>query len=946
MIKTDNKTIAIKNRFPIFSALLFFIILVAGSIAFIFSMKTIIRATKGTELINMLELEQRTLESSLNSDISIILKLADSPFIKRYFADPEKAGLESVTSKEISSFITDIALEEISSFKRFFSDRFSVFWVSDVDKMFYMDDIEPYWVDADSPDNYWYNMSLYETEVYNFNINYNPDIQKTNLWINAPVFDNNHIPCGIVGSGIDLSVFIDRVYQNTSEKVDLFFFNGLNEVTGARDINLVSNKVTIMSVLNDKGIDIFTEAIRLEPGEIKSFDTPNGKLAIGIVPSLGWYTVAFIKDDIGDYKTAMTALFIVVLGLILLIFIIFNGAIAGYLQSLRETMESLKIASESKSRFIANMSHEIRTPMNAILGITEIVLRNEKLQPDITEAMYKIYNSGDLLLYIINDILDLSKIEAGKLEILPTQYAVAGMIGDTVMLNLMRIGNKPIEFKLSVDENIPAQLLGDELRIKQILNNLISNAIKYTSEGEVKLTVSIEKGNAEDSPFLEGTVTLVYSVSDTGHGMTKEQVSRLFEEYSRFNSDANRTTEGTGLGMSITHNLVHMMKGKISVESEPNKGTLVTVQLPQGDISSGIIGKELAENLAKFEKSAKRQIRKTQIIFEPMPYGSVLLVDDVESNLYVAEGLLFPYGLSIETALNGFTAIDKIKEGKSFDIIFMDHMMPKMDGIETTKKIREMGYTQPIVALTANAIIGQSSIFMENGFDGFISKPIDIRQLDTVLKKFIRDKQTPEVIEAANRNKSNQNIYFANWNKQADINPKLDGIFAKDVSRLAANLEETQKNGGVYSDEDIRTYTISTHALKSALTNVHETDLSNFAAKLEQAGREKNTATMAAETRTFLDKLRTIIEKHTPQQEKGGANKTIIEDRTLLQEKLLTIKTACETYNRKAIKEAIMELQQKEWQSEIRELLEIMEENLLNGDFEALSNAAGYGIKK
>jgi PAS domain S-box-containing protein len=596
-------------------------------------------------------------------------------------------------------------------------------------------------------------------------------------------------------------------------------------------------------------------------------------------------------------------------------------------------------ASQAKSRFIANMSHEIRTPMNAILGITEIILRNEELPPDITEALYKIYNSGDLLLYIINDILDLSKIEAGKLEILPAQYEFASMINDTVLLNVMRIGSKPIEFRLSVDENIPVQLIGDELRIRQVLNNIISNAIKYTFKGEVKLTVSAENGNNESSPSVEGAVAIVYSVSDTGQGMTQDQVNRLFDEYSRFNADANRTTEGAGLGMSITQNLVRMMKGNICIESEPEKGTIVTVRLPQVNVGAGPLGKELAGNLAKFEKSAIRQIKKAQIVFEPMPYGKVLLVDDVESNLFVAEGLMIPYGLTIETVLSGFEAIDKIKEGNTYDIVFMDHMMPKMDGIETTKKIREMGYTQPVVALTANAIVGQSNIFMDNGFDGFISKPIDIRQLNATLKKFVRDKQPPEVIEAANRNKRSLSAAYLTGT-QAGINPKLAEIFARDATKLASTLEGIQESD-TYGEEDIRTYTISVHALKSALINVREAELSGIAAMLEQAGREKNMAAITSETRTFLDSLWTVIKKHAPRQEDAAIDETIVEDTVFLQEKLRGIKNACEAYDKKTIKAAITELQQKEWSGATRKLLATLEEELLNGDFAAVAKAAG-----
>jgi len=396
--------------------------------------------------------------------------------------------------------------------------------------------------------------------------------------------------------------------------------------------------------------------------------------------------------------------------------------------------KAAEAANKAKSSFLSVMSHEIRTPLNAIIGIAEILMQKNGVDPELHTAIENIYIAGDLLLGIINDILDLSKIESGKLELQESKYEVASLISDTVQLNKMRIGSKRIEFKLCIDEHLPTVLFGDEQRIKQIFNNLLSNAFKYTESGTVTLKITSEANDTENE------VTFSITVTDTGQGMTKEQVRFLFDEYARFNQNANRTTEGTGLGMNITQNLVRLMDGTIAVESEPNKGSVFTVRFPQKMGSTEFIGKELANNLNNHEQRGIRQIKKTQITRELMPYGSVMVVDDVETNIYVADGLLSLYELNIDSAKSGFEVIEKVKAGNVYDIIFMDHMMPLMDGVETTKLLREMNYNSPIVALTADAVAGQSEMFINNGFDDFISKPIDIRQMDRVLNKFILDK--------------------------------------------------------------------------------------------------------------------------------------------------------------------------------------------------------------
>ena len=540
--------------------------------------------------------------------------------------------------------------------------------------------------------------------------------------------------------------------------------------------------------------------------------------------------------------------------------------IAGALMDVTETKNMLfeiekkhmeaEAANKAKSDFLSMISHEIRSPMNVILGVTEIQLQSQRYDHSLTEAFDRIYASGDLLLGIINDILDLSKIEAGKLELFCDKYEMTSLISDAAQLNVMRIGNKPIEFEIRVDENTPAVLFGDELRIKQVLNNLLSNAFKYTEAGTVRLSIHAEADGDDDD-----VATIVYSVSDTGQGMTEEELGKLFDEYSRFNTDANRTTEGTGLGMSIVRNLVRIMDGKVDIYSAKGKGTTVTVWLPQKKTSSDVLGSELAKSLQQFRTSGRAQMKRAQISREQMPYGSVLVVDDVESNIYVTRGLLIPYGLKIDTASSGFEAIDKIKNGSLYDVVFMDHMMPEMDGLEATRIIRGLGYKKPIVALTANAVIGQADVFMRNGFDDFIPKPIDMRQLNSILNKLIRDRHPQEAIEAAQPQAIDNIEQLRGDESDASIDPLLIEAFIDDALYSIAALESINEKQYPLSAEDNRLYSIHMHGMKSALMNVRKHELSKFALKLERAAQDGETDLMATETTAFLSSLREVVDE-------------------------------------------------------------------------------------
>jgi signal transduction histidine kinase/CheY-like chemotaxis protein len=618
--------------------------------------------------------------------------------------------------------------------------------------------------------------------------------------------------------------------------------------------------------------------------------------------------------------------------------------VVGYARDLREVKrlkdekENAEQLSRQKNAFLANISHEIRTPMNVILGITEIQLQNENNSRETKEALTNIYNSGYLLLKIINNILDLSKIEAGKLDLEFVNYNVSDLIHDTLSMFVMHYDNKPIHFVIHVDENIPETLYGDDLRIKQILNNLLTNAFKYTDQGEIIFSVLFE---ARDESVItkDNKITLVFRVQDTGQGMTKDQIEKLFEEYTRFNMEANHAVEGIGLGMPITKYLVNMMEGVIFVESEPGNGSVFTVRLPQVIVDSAPIGKTASEKLRKFRIGQSTIVNLPQIDREYMPYGRILLVDDVDTNLYVARGLMDLYGLSTDSVSSGFEAIDKINSGSVYDVVFMDHFMPKMDGIQATKIIRDIGYQKPIVALTANAMIGQAEIFIEKGFNGFISKPIDVHQLDTILNKFVRDTQLPEVVEAARKLKAKLKNN-SRKNKQSNLDEKLTDAFVREADKAAFTLKKLLENNFKRQD-DLQNFIIIAHSMKSALENIYEPGHAVLAASLEKAGLQKDFTLINNETPVFIEALELLSKKYKSNEKDAAVypdNKELSdEDIIFLLEKLSIIKSTCVTFNNKEARNALDELKQKVWPRRITNNLNEISIHLLHSAFKTIA---------
>jgi len=509
-------------------------------------------------------------------------------------------------------------------------------------------------------------------------------------------------------------------------------------------------------------------------------------------------------------------------------------AIATMIDSERK-MQIAQENNQAKSKFLANMSHEIRTPLAAVLGITELHLYGSNLSMEIEEAFAKIHSSASTLLSIVNDILDLSKIEAGKMEIINDKYEVATLLNDVYQLNLVYLGNKELDFIFDVDEKLPAYLIGDELRIKQVLNNLLSNAFKYTENGFVSFKI-FTNGN---SSYGYTSITIV--ISDTGLGMTEEQLHTIFDEYSRFHDKArNVHIMGAGLGMPITHNLLKMMNATISVDSKVGKGTTVTVVLPQQIGSNETLGIVVAKQPRNFNVKTQSVSKKFSFKPEPMPYGRVLVVDDVDVNIYVAKGLLSLYHLQIDTCTSGQSAIQKIERGEIYDIIFMDQMMSYLNGTETTSIIRRLDYKHPIVALTANALVGQAEEFLCNGFDGFLSKPIQSTHLNAVLNKFIRDKYMPTLDDFHAINPAGTNLY--DEAKYTNIDAYFDN-YIEDLGmyrEICKNFVRSQKNviskiNEAIQINDIKTAHLLVHTLKGLAGLIRENELINIAEKTELA---------------------------------------------------------------------------------------------------------------
>lgn len=601
-------------------------------------------------------------------------------------------------------------------------------------------------------------------------------------------------------------------------------------------------------------------------------------------------------------------------------------------QKLKNELEVARQASDAKSSFLSNMSHEIRTPINAVLGMNEMIIRESK-DEHITEYANNVKSAGNTLLSLVNDILDFSKIEAGKMEIICSEYHLGLTINDLVNMVSAKAKDKGLELIINVDEHTPCMLIGDEVRLKQCLTNLLSNAVKYTEKGSVTLNVGYE-------PIDDTDVNLIFEVKDTGIGIKEEDIAKLYSPFERIEEIRNRSIEGTGLGMSIVKKLLALMDTRLDVKSVYGEGTSFRFAVKQQVVSDEEIG-DFKEKYKEYVKSIAKYHQRFQA-----PDANILVVDDTDMNLTVIVNLLKQTLVKVDTAQSGFEALDMVVK-KKYDVIFLDHRMPEMDGIQTLDVMRELdgnlNIGVPVISLTANAVSGAKDEYRAHGFTDYLAKPVSGYDLEKMLEHYL----PPEKIESVAIDNGGD-TYVSEFDdtipedsfllklKQIDLDEGLKNCGGQEVLKkvvkdfLISIDSKADAIENCLNEEDIRNYTVYVHALKSSARLIGAADLSSMAARLEQAGNDKDLATIKEQTPSLLEKYRSYKDNLAPAMDKKDDLPKISESE--LNDAFAGIRELVEAYDYKTADSIVAQLSEYRIPENMQEKYDTMVKLLVDVD--------------
>jgi signal transduction histidine kinase/FixJ family two-component response regulator len=605
------------------------------------------------------------------------------------------------------------------------------------------------------------------------------------------------------------------------------------------------------------------------------FDS-NGNV-VGIVAvdfSVDWFEDQVTSQTRSTVIGYLIILIIVQIIAALLSFLIVRPYVKAQGELLEEKVRA-ETANHAKSDFLANMSHEIRTPINAVLGMNEMILREGRKAQELTdndtqarkEAMKNIVvysgdieNAGHNLLAIVNDILDFSKIESGRMDLVESPYQLSSMLNDLSNMTLFKARDKGLDFIIDVDESLPDELFGDEMRIKQIFTNLLNNAVKYTEHGNIRFRLTGDKE--------EDVVILSACVRDTGIGIKTEDREKLFNMFQRLDIEHNSTIEGSGLGLAITQRLLEMMGGTIKVESEYGKGSAFTVTIPQRIVSDVPVG--------DFQKRFEENVLGAAVYRESFraPKAHILIVDDTKMNLTVVVNLLKNTKMKIDTSSSAAGAV-ALAEINRYDLILMDQRMPEMDGTEALHHIRGSASgaskDSPVICLTADAVVGAKERYLEEGFTDFLTKPIDSYALEKMLMKYLPEEKVESVVEDSEPSKNKAEINEDGYNalRDAGIEPRVGLPYCQNDEEFYRTLlaeyargkqEKSEMLTKSFEAEDWHNYAIYVHALKSTSKTIGALLLSEQAAKLEAAANTGDASTIRKEHDDMMERYNSVTE--------------------------------------------------------------------------------------